>query len=181
MGVRKQVLSVLAVGLGLGATPAEALIYADIKGGYAFTGDSQINNFSNEEKGNFGYEANVGIFFLPFLGAEVGYNSFWDVTYKNNNTGASETANLNGYHIALKGQVDLPLDIFVMGKAGVGSMIQGAIDGQDKTNYNLYWSLGAGYNINDYVYVNGSYTQIQGSNNIPAAGLAGVGVGINFL
>ena len=176
---KKTTISAL-IAITLFSTQAHALFYADIDAGYANTGANTVNGWENQRNGLFGYQANVGIYFLPFLAAEVGYNGFTNVDYKQNNV--SSNASLNGYHVALKGEIDLPLDLYVMGKGGIGSLVQGSFSNVDtKTNYNFYWSVGAGYNLTDTFYFEGAYTQMQGSNDVPTAGLISLGVGINIL
>ena len=156
-------------------------MYADINGGYGFPATTETNgNYTNDNTGNVGYEANVGVFFLPILAAEVGYNGFSNVEYSNGTTSSNVT--LNGWHAALKLQIDLPLDLFVQAKGGLGSLYQPSFQGNEsKTNYNGYWALGGGWNMNDYLYLQANYSQMQGSNGIPTMGLISIGIGINLL
>lgn len=165
----------------LTSSNAVALIYGDIDAGYGPVGSNSVDGWDNQSNGLFGYQLNVGINFLPFLAVEAGYNGFANIEYKDS-SGTEADTTLNGYHVALKGQIDLPFDVYVMGKAGLGSLVQSSFkDVGTKINYNLYWSVGGGYNINDTFYIEGAYSQIQGSSGVPTAGLGSVGFGINLL
>lgn len=179
--MKKRIISSLvAATLALASAESYAILYADINGGYGFPATTESNgSFTNNNTGNAGYEANVGVYFLPILAAEVGYNGFSQVEYSNSTT--TSTVTLNGWHAALKLQIDLPLNLFVQAKGGLGSLYQEGFQGNEaKTNYNGYWSLGGGWNMNDYLYLQANYTQMQGSNGIPTMGLISVGIGINL-
>ncbi|MDC0535812.1 porin family protein [Francisellaceae bacterium] len=175
-----KIKSFIILGLFCLTTSANALFYGDVNLGYANTGSNSIDGWDNQKKGLLGYQVNVGIFFLPFLAAEVGYNGFTDLEYTNNNQ--TENPSLNGYHVALKGQVDLPIDLYVMGKVGLGSLTQSSFSNVgSQTNYNFYWSVGAGYDLTKMFYLEAAYMQIQGSQQVPTAGLLSLGIGINLL
>jgi hypothetical protein len=180
--LKKQIIPlVIASGLALSATQASAFIYGDINGGYGVpVSTGSTNGSTSQSDGSFGYEANVGIYFLPIAAVEVGYNGFNELKY--NNTAGNSRTSLNGWHTALKLQIPLPLNIFVMAKGGLGSLTRNGIQGSgSKTNYNAYWALGGGWNLNNYIYFQGAYTQMQGANSIPTMGLFSAGVGINLL
>lgn len=173
--------------LGFSISSANAMLgagigpYVDINGGYGFSDSNTINSAVNQKNSGFGYNINAGWMFIPFIGLEAGYTKYTDVTYRLNNQ--NQSASSDSYDIAIKGVAPLPLTGFSLyGKLGVGQLRQGSLNFSSnnidkQTANNLYWAVGAKYDIALGFYSQLQYAVQQGGNSLPSNSLLSLGIG----